>query len=423
VNTRPDNERAAAPRRTQRRSGYRAPTVAALVVTALVVTALVGCDRIQPPGALARESRALGQAGWEQLHFGGVSGRDTPSSGEDVAMAWDQTRHRLLLYGGKGDDNINQDELWSFDASTRRWSEIETTSPRPDPREDHTFVLDEENDVYVLFGGEDGPTSNETWLFDPVDASWAQVTDATTPALESHVSIYDPRAKRMLVYGGMRATIDEDGDSHKSIEGDTWAMDLDRSSPGYLTWQLVETPGPDPGSRREHRAVYDPLRHRMIVFGGRKQSRSIFLNDVWTLDLATDTWREVEVTGVRPHPVRQTALGYSARDDVLTMFGGEVHVVISHGRNAGDDEEFTINQVWAFDVAAGTWSDRTPYPRPMYDHAGVFVPDLDGMVVYGGSLRDGGKDHSTWLLRVQTAADHPNNAQAGIATGEGGSNP
>ena len=60
-----------------------------------------------------------------------------------------------------------------------------------------------------------------------------------------------------------------------------------------------------------------------------------------------------------------------------------------------------MNQVWVLDLATGLWSNRTPHPRPMYDHQGLFVPELGATLIYGGSSQWPGKEHETWLLRVR----------------------
>jgi hypothetical protein len=340
--------------------------------------------------------RAFGQAGWERLHAGGVPGRDSPAAGEDAALACDAARHRVLLYGGKGDDDVNRNDLWSFDLETRRWTRIVTEGPVPPPCEDHTLVLDEADDQLVLFGGEDGLTSNATWVFDLRANRWTDITQDTAPALEGHVAVYDPQGRRMVVFGGWRV-LDKKVKKKKSLEEATWTLDLHRGSPGYGTWSVLPASDPRPRPRREHRGVYDPVRHRLIIFGGRQHSSASFLNDVWALDLTSQSWREIETRGERPDPIRQMAFTYDSQANVATVFGGEVRVAL----DARDEDRFTVNQIWTLDLESGLWSDRTPYPRPMYDHVGLFVPDYRGTLVYGGSGDRPGKEHSTWLLRLR----------------------
>jgi hypothetical protein len=334
--------------------------------------------------------RAVGQGGWEELN----PGENAPPAGEDTAAVLDAARHRVLVYGGKDDGEKNRNELWALDLATKSWSEITPAGPPPPPREDHTLVLDQENDALVLFGGEDGSTTNATWSFDLRANRWSDITDASAPALEGHVSVYDPRGRRMIVFGGMRE--EKAHKDEKVLDDATWALDLGAGSPRRGKWAKLATTGPMPSARREHRGVYDSVRGRLIVFGGRQRSKTSFLADLWLLDLETLAWHELETSGERPEPIRQTALGYDAEANLLTVFGGEIHV-----EHAGGDDEFTVNQVWVLDLDTGFWSNRTPHPRPMYDHQGLFVPECGGTLIYGGSSQWPGKEHETWLLRVR----------------------
>jgi len=347
-----------------------------------------------------RQTPADGPA-WQLIAAGGVAGSDSPTAGEDAAVAYDAARHRLLLYGGKGDDDVNVNELWCFEIGPAKWARLRSEGPQPPPREDHTLVLDTANDQLVMFGGEDGNTSSATWTFDLRALRWQEITHASAPAIENHAAIYDPKALRMVVFGGMR-----ERDDKQDLCEETWLLDLDKSSPRYGSWSELPATKPCPAPRREHRGVCDPVRHRMLIFGGRQRSSASYLDDVWALDLTSGTWKEVATHGERPNPIRQVALGYDAAADELTVFGGEVLTFMA-GRTH-EKKEFPVNLIWVLDLGTGLWQDRTPYPRSMYDHAGIFVPEYGATLIYGGSsCRPGKKEHSTWLLRTREGESAP----------------
>jgi hypothetical protein len=379
-------------------SKLRAGTTSVVLALGL---GLWACGEEAPAAAgPERSPRARGQAGWEEIAPSGVAGRDSPTSGEDGALAHDGKRHRLWLYGGKGDDDVNRNELWSFDLLARRWERVEAEGPQPPPREDHSLVFDQANDQLVLYGGEDGDTSNETWFFDLAGRRWQNATNASAPFLESHVAIYDPRAERMLVQGGMRRRKDE-----RELEENLWVLELRRAAPAYGSWSVLATQGPQPKARREHDGVYDERRQRLLIFGGRQRSNSSFLNDLWALDLATARWQELETHGELPNPVRQMALGYDPEKNELTVFGGEVMAYMA-GHDQ-DKKEFPVNEIWVLELDTGLWTERTPYPSSVYDHAGLFVPEYGATLIYGGSSLHEHKEHSTWLIRGLEPAPAP----------------
>jgi hypothetical protein len=353
-----------------------------------LVLALVGCGpeghEGQARDAVPRAPRAVGQAGWDEVHTGGVPGKDSPTAGEDGAVAHDPIRHRVLLYGGKGDDDVNGNELWAFDLETRAWSRLPATGTPP-PREDHTMIFDQANDQLVVFGGEDGPTSQETWAFDFESSHWTDITHDSAPFLEGHTAEYDPKGLSMIVFGG---------GSQKIFDDKTWVLDLDKTSESYGTWETLDVPTPRPQARREHSSAYDPTRHVMYVFGGRQRTKDSHLNDVWAYDPESRRWREVVTTGEHPDPIRQTVVGLNPDTNELSVFGGEILV-----HQEGDFEDYIVNRIWVLDMESGVWSDRTPYPRSVYDHVGLYVPELGGTLVYGGSSTRDAKEHGTWLLR------------------------
>jgi N-acetylneuraminic acid mutarotase len=56
----------------------------------------------------------------------------------------------LRRFGGRGNTQIFND-TWSFDISTRKWTELQCTGSIPSPRADHAAVL--LGDVMYVFGG------------------------------------------------------------------------------------------------------------------------------------------------------------------------------------------------------------------------------------------------------------------------------
>jgi hypothetical protein len=132
----------------------------------------------------------------------------------------------------------------------------------------------------------DGPgvanlTSNPT-----IDGTWTDL-DSIPPARFSCSMIRDPLRNRLVVFGGRVGAW--------SYFNDVRALSLG-DSPAWADW----TPrGESPSARAYHSAIYDPVRDRMVVFGGYDGSTG--LNDVWTLSLlGTPAWTRLAPTGTAP---------------------------------------------------------------------------------------------------------------------------
>src|SRR5262249_50616094 len=82
-------------------------------------------------------------------------------------------------------------------------------------------------------------------------------------------------------------------------------------------------------------AIYDPVRDRMVVFGGQAQG-NLYLNDVWALSLAgTPAWTALTPTGTPPSGRTGHTAIYDPVRDRMVVFGGAV-----------GDNQF-LNEVWA----------------------------------------------------------------------------
>jgi len=105
----------------------------------------------------------------------------------------------------------------------------------------------------------------------------------------------------------------------------------------------------------------------MIVFGGRSYHE--YFNDLWALKLdpGGEYWEEISVSGPRPAPRKQAAMVYDPVNDRLLLFGGAL-----------GDNNFSVNDLWSFDFATGTWTELGPDPAPCPRHGmrAVYDPGL-----------------------------------------------
>src|SRR5262249_5726986 len=142
--------------------------------------------------------------------------------------------------------------------------------------------------------------------------SWSQLTPLGTPpsARTGSRAIYDPVRDRMLVFGGTPAgNVDLN---------DVWSLTLS----GSPAWTLLSPTGNAPEGREVHTAIYDPVRDRMLIFGGYAAVGNTALNDVWSLALSgTPAWSKVS-TGAPPAARYHHTAIYDPIRDRMVVFGG-----------------------------------------------------------------------------------------------------
>jgi hypothetical protein len=102
-----------------------------------------------------------------------------------------------------------------------------------------------------------------------------------------------------------------------TIYGDVWALSLS----GTPAWTQLSPFGSGP-SLAGHSAVYDPVRDRMLVFGGGDLPYGPF-NDTWALTLTgSPAWIKLAPTGTPPPAMTYFAMSYDPhRDRVLVSDG------------------------------------------------------------------------------------------------------
>ena len=176
----------------------------------------------------------------------------------------DPVRDRLLVFGGYVDD------VWALTLTeTPTWSVLPVSGERPPARGGHTAIYDPVRDRMLVYGGEviDAIGDERVWALSLTgNPSWSDITPAFSPPKRAfHTSIYDSRRDRMVIFGGRWEDYQATGTPWNNL-ADTWALSLGPSpADGY--WYTLG-PGIPPDPRMGHAAIYDPVRDRMVVWGG-----------------------------------------------------------------------------------------------------------------------------------------------------------
>ena len=138
---------------------------------------------------------------WEIIDDGNYPNRDGHSMTYDVI---DQT---VVLFGGREfDEDQNKthftNDLWVLDEDL--WITVSPISERPSPRHRSSMVWDDSRKKILLFGGNSGAQNGETWEWNGKKSKWKRmfVTGAAPSARYSHEMVYDNVRERVLLFGG-----------------------------------------------------------------------------------------------------------------------------------------------------------------------------------------------------------------------------
>ncbi|NOT32873.1 MAG: T9SS type A sorting domain-containing protein [Candidatus Eisenbacteria bacterium] len=260
---------------------------------------------------------------WSQLVISG------PSPGERHSPQWgyDEARERLLIFGGyghhtpSGPDPQGQylNDVWQLDLSgtTPTWTELIPTGTPPVGRLAGAAVYDPLGQRFVGFGGTSGLPC-DTWELDLSGApAWVPINTIETRPSAGYgmASIYDPVRNRMVIFGGSTS------DGYFGTHNELWALNLT----GDPQWERLYPAAPPPSGRRTLSAIYDPLRDRMVLYGGWDGGPNIeaFLGETWALSLAGfGEWAQLAPTGSTPVQRDAMAAIYDPGSDRMVVFGG-----------------------------------------------------------------------------------------------------
>jgi hypothetical protein len=293
----------------------------------------------------------------------------SPSSRINHAMARDPSSGYVLLFGGYAGGIYLQD-TWLWDGFT--WTQ-QAPSASPPGRASHALAWDYVNGKVVLFGGQIGASTNlqDTWVWN--GTTWTQKATSGPPARYSHAMAFDEGHHQVVLFGGRTS----------SMLADTWTWDGTK-------WV---TPLMAPSARYAHALAYDSVRNRVVLFGGRDRVTDYPLQDTWEWDGTSWTFR----TPPSSPPARGNhAMTFDPVRGRVVLYGGDYGFIPS--------TPSFLSDTWEWD--GNTWTQRSPATSPSARSCSAMTFDAahGGVVLlfggwpggYTNGWRNGLGDTWTW---------------------------
>ena len=227
----------------------------------------------------------------------------------------DSLRNNMVIFGGWGSNLVHTMTLGGVPV----WDTMSPAGTWPEGRDRPTGVYDAEGDRMIVFGGAAGSsgTFNDTWVLDLAGTmSWTQLQPHGTlpPARWGHAAAWDPIGRRMIIYGG---SAESENDSLPI--GDVWQLSM-----GDTTWTELAPLGTPPAPRLHPTAIYDPGYRRILFFGGNLAPPAWETNETWELSLGAEpAWHRLDFGTDSQGPKRSwhTSVFDPVRGRMIT-FGG-----------------------------------------------------------------------------------------------------
>lgn len=264
-----------------------------------------------------------------------------PGGGTPVEMTYDSQADRSILIVGADPATPNffdfqELQTWAYDFNTDVWTRLANAplGGNLGPR----IVYDSESDKVILFGGAtllgDFKLFNETWVYDYKADTWTQMKPPTSPmAMNYHAMAYDPKADKVLLWGGDDSSMDNTSVMKKTF---MWTYDYNEN-----TWNELSMEN-KPASSYYNTIVYDDKKDLFVIFGGLDSGN----DETWTFDLNSNTWQQMNPSK-NPGKLSRYGMVYSPDVDKVILFGGQI---------AG--AQFSYSAItWFYDLSTNTWTE------------------------------------------------------------------
>jgi hypothetical protein len=319
-----------------------------------------------------------------------------PTQRNGHTAMYDPVRNRMIVFGGIESYTHLLNDTWALSLNTMTWQNLNPAGPLPPTVVQHVAIYDPLRDRMIIWGGGNDTHTlyDNTWALSlGASPAWTELATIGTRPAKRFVAaaIYDPIRDRMIVFGGDPGT-----DPPSPCFNDTWALSF-----GTLTWTQLSPTGTPPAPRGYVSGIYDPIRDRMLVYGGHDYP-STWFGELWGLSLPSPAWQLLSPTGDLPGPRANYATVYDARGDAMVIYGG-------------NDVSNNFGDTWVLRLGPTAWSRATTsgtLPPARSSTSAVYDPLLKRLVIFGGG-NSGGRLNDTWTLGmrnygIQTVRDVAN---------------
>ncbi len=294
-----------------------------------------------------------------------VQAQSVPAPRYSFALAFDDTRGKLVMFGGSNKGTFMND-TWEWDGV--KWEMKSQVGPSP--RNSPSMVYDSKRKTIILFGGDTGSWNNKTFFGDTWEwngSDWKLLSTEGPPARTNHTLAYDKQRDKVILFGGMIAS---------NTTGDLWEWDGTK-------WIQINLTG-SPTARFLYASVYDEKNKKTLIFGGNTlvgpPTKESIKGDLWAWD--GNKWEQYKADGPSP------------RDHVDMVYDPSKNKVIVHGGGMADGN--SAGDTWEWD--GKTWSIRIAVSNAPLEGYKLAYDSKSGAVLLFGGFVGGAPSSSLWKL-------------------------
>ncbi len=250
---------------------------------------------------------------------------------------WAQpTQSRMVAYDPI--DPYHPNNVWTLALGAAHWTLVGDGQLGLVRRDGPVAFVDPDSQRIYVGLGSNSYGSDDSFQYRPIgqDVAWTTLPTHGPSARASAVGVTDPAARRALVFGGSDYfTLNLEGSEYR----DLWSMNLDTQA-----WTLLSPAGPMI-ARAAALGVFDPVHRKLVIRGGRYTNPSPNpLGDTWVYDAAGGTWSSAG------------GASYGSRWGEVGIYDPVRQRVVAFGGTSDGTNNFNDVHVLPLSPAVGTWS-------------------------------------------------------------------
>ncbi|KAG2393949.1 hypothetical protein C9374_003713 [Naegleria lovaniensis] len=270
---------------------------------------------------------------------------------ERFAHALALASNKLYVYGGNSQLSTGYfSDLWSYDFITGQWHRTDPLDGfSPKGRHGHVMwtisATQTSEEKLVIFGGRSASYSDEMYEFSILRSQWKllNITNKPFARFDARISEYK---NEVYMFGGL---------TYSGVRDDLWIFNNDR-----YEWRKVTYTTPWPPARYAH--CMQPYvvngKTNILLFGGMGENGEV-LADLWSFNIASQTWTLLNQTGEVQGPIFD--MGCATTDKYLYVF---------HGKTSRLNQQSLFKKIIRVDLPLNSntvrWkviNDNLPNPR------------------------------------------------------------
>ena len=290
-----------------------------------------------------------------------------------LSANYSQKRKTIFCVGGTNKNCEQLPFVFGYKVDDNKWVEYQDDNPFDKPITGHTGNIIEDKGrecVFIFAGfGEGDDYTRRAYSLPTSDMSFEQVEFrknkegiAEYPLPRSyHTANYDPKTKRVLIYGGTDMNI---SNSKRPDFQSLWEFNIEGAF-----WNKKNLITNKKGAPRGHTSIL--FERNLYIFGGVVLFKQ-FTNTLFKINIDTYTVENVDYTGDKPVPV--------------AFHGAEIVGERGFLVQGGLDQNYNaISNCYFYEFKTKSFSEiKIPLIPKIFGHKLVAVPDKNSIFIVGG---------------------------------------